>query len=74
VLLDRQLPDMLGDEVLAVLKAAAKTASIPVVVVSGDGPEHGLRLLESGAIAVLTKPFDIALLLAVIDRFCPSQG
>lgn len=74
VLLDRRLPDMPGDEVLTCLKAAAATTAIPVVMVSGDAAEHGARFLESGAADVFTKPFDIALLLAAIDRLCPADG
>jgi len=74
VLLDRRLPDMPGEEVLSHLKATATTTAIPVVMVSGDAPEDGALFLAAGATDVLAKPFDISLLLAAIDRFCPAGG
>ncbi len=68
VLLDLHLPDIGGDEVLRELKADPATASIPVVVVSADAtPGRIPQLLEAGAAAYLTKPFDVQDLLDVID-------
>lgn len=69
VLLDLHLPDVHGEDVLRELQTHPTTSQIPVVVVSADGT-HGQekRLREAGAHAYLTKPFDIAELLALIDR------
>lgn len=59
VLLDRHLPDMLGEDVLRELRADEATAAVPVVVVSADAMERSARvLLRSGADAFVTKPID----------------
>ncbi len=68
VLLDLHLPDRSGADVLAALKGAPDTRSIPIVIVTADATSGSpLRLIESGAEAALTKPFELADLLAVLD-------
>jgi PAS domain S-box-containing protein len=68
ILLDVHLPDMPGDVVLQRLKAEPSTAGIPVVVVSADATEQQIRRFRQlGADDYLTKPFDIAALLAAMD-------
>jgi CheY-like chemotaxis protein len=70
ILLDRRLPDMLGDEVLRRLKAEAGTAAIPVVVLSGDSAsEVAAETRNLGAADFLGKPFEFHELLTIIDRF-----
>jgi CheY-like chemotaxis protein len=70
VLLDRHLPDMLGDDVLALLHASPVTASIPVVMLSGDAGQRLVdQLVGCGASDFLIKPFDAARFLAVIDKW-----
>ncbi len=60
VLLDLELPDMSGLEVLAQLKGHPKTQAIPVVILSASTvPERSDRALASGAYAFLTKPLDV---------------
>jgi len=69
VLLDLNLPDIHGSEVLKRLQADPATARIPVVVLSADAtPSQIERLLAAGARNYLTKPFDIDPFLAVIDE------
>jgi len=70
ILLDRRLPDMLGDDVLRELKGATATAAIPVVMLSGDSAsDNGAEVLRLGAVDFLSKPFEFDQLLAVVDRF-----
>jgi CheY-like chemotaxis protein len=70
ILLDRRLPDMLGDDVLRELKAATATAAIPVVMLSGDSAtEEGKEALRLGAAEFLAKPFELHQLLSIVDRF-----
>ena len=65
ILLDLNLPDMTGMVVLRRLQAEPATATIPVVVVSADAtPGQIARLHAAGAADYLTKPFNIASLLA----------
>jgi len=74
ILLDLNLPDMHGSEVLRLLQEDPATAEIPVVVLSADAtPSQIERLLTAGAKNYLTKPFDIDSFLAVVDDFL-EQG
>ena len=60
ILLDLDLPDMPGQEVLRRLRADPDTAHVPIVILSADArPALIDRLLEEGAKAFLTKPLDI---------------
>jgi signal transduction histidine kinase/ActR/RegA family two-component response regulator len=68
VLLDLDLPDISGEDVLRELQADARTSAIPVVIVSADAiPARVELLLSCGASAYVTKPFDIPLLLEVVN-------
>ena len=68
VLLDLNLPDMSGEEVLARLRDDPRTAALAVVVLSADAtPGQMARLRLAGADDYLTKPFEIEQLLAVVD-------
>src|SRR4051812_30390350 len=69
VLLDLNLPDMHGSEVLRQLQNEPATANVPVVILSADAtPSQIERLLTAGARNYLTKPFDIDPFLAVVDE------
>ena len=69
ILLDLNLPDMHGSDVLRQLQNEPQTAAVPVVVLSADAtPSQIERLLTAGARNYLTKPFDIDPFLAVVDE------
>ena len=68
VLLDLNLPDISGEEVLRQLKANAETQSIPVIILSADATETSTaRLLEAGAFAYLYKPVNIPKLMQLVE-------
>jgi CheY-like chemotaxis protein len=70
ILLDLNLPDIHGSEVLKLILEEEKTKNIPVVVISADAmPQQLDRLLKAGAKYYLTKPLDISDLLKIIDRY-----
>ena len=74
ILLDLHLPDIPGEEVLQRLRADARTAGIPVVVLSADArPGLIKRLLGAGARRFLTKPLDISELLKVLDEVADER-
>ncbi|RYF43548.1 MAG: response regulator, partial [Cytophagaceae bacterium] len=78
ILLDLDLPDIKGNEVLARLQQSAITRDIPVVIVSADAtPGQIERLLSAGAKAYLTKPLDVELFLKTVTQYLvapQSQG
>jgi PAS domain S-box-containing protein len=68
VLLDLNLPDIDGDEVMEHLRSDAVTHAIPVIVVSADAtPAKIDALLARGALDYVTKPVDVARLMRAID-------
>lgn len=69
VLLDLNLPDMHGAEVLRSLREDKRTGSVPVVVISADATATQIeRLLSNGARNYLTKPIDVARFLHTVDE------
>ncbi len=70
ILLDLNLPDMSGDEVLRRLQSQPETKDLPVVILSANAsPSKIERLLAGGARNYLTKPFNIDHFLTVVDEF-----
>ncbi len=68
ILLDIDLPDISGNEVIKLLQSDEKTKSIPVVVISADAMPHQIELMmNAGAFEYLTKPLDILAFLKVVD-------
>jgi PAS domain S-box-containing protein len=68
ILLDLDLPEIHGSEILANLQADAETKSIPVVIISADAMSHQIKkMLKSGARDYLTKPIEIPVFLQMID-------
>ena len=75
ILLDLDLPDIHGSEVIQQLRKDPVTAGIPVVVVSGDAtPSQIERLLVLGARNYLTKPLTAEPFLAVIDQVLETDA
>ncbi|MGC4078050.1 MAG: PAS-domain containing protein [Rubrivivax sp.] len=69
VLLDIQLPDADGFELLRRLRARPETQALPVVAVSADAmPERIAAAREAGFADYLTKPLEQARLLEAVDR------
>jgi len=68
ILLDVEMPEMDGYEVITVLKASESTMDIPVIFLTGKiDPEHEIKGLNFGAVDYVTKPFSRELLLKRID-------
>jgi CheY-like chemotaxis protein len=69
VLLDLNLPDIHGSELLHQLKNNPTTKDIPVIILSADvSPTQIERMLQAGAANYLTKPFEIKRLLCLVDE------
>jgi CheY-like chemotaxis protein len=68
ILLDMQLPDISGLELLRHLKQDDAVADVPVIVVSADAtPQRMEQALTLGALHYVTKPLDIAHFLSLVD-------
>lgn len=68
LLLDMQLPDISGLELLRHLKDDDALAQIPVIVVSADATTARMsEALNMGAVGYLTKPVDMGRLLSMLD-------
>jgi CheY-like chemotaxis protein len=69
LLLDLNLPDLAGEEVLRRMRARPRTGDVPVIILSADSTSRNInRLLEAGADAYLTKPVNVPQFLDVLDR------
>jgi PAS domain S-box-containing protein len=69
LLLDMQLPDLHGLEVLKRLRERLSDDDLPVVVVSANALPDQIRACQAaGARHYLTKPVDMRALLALLDR------
>ncbi len=65
ILLDLDMPDMDGFEVLRKLKDDPDTNNVPVIVLSGlNGSEDKVTAFDLGATDYVTKPFDLSELRA----------
>jgi len=70
ILLDLDLPDIHGSQVLKQLQKNEVTCSIPVVIISADAMHHQVeKLLEAGARKYLTKPLHVLDYLKVMDEY-----
>jgi PAS domain S-box-containing protein len=68
ILLDVNLPDISGVEVLSELKQSARTALIPVIIISADATSPQTeRLLRAGAVDYLSKPLNVPGFLQALE-------
>ncbi len=67
ILLDIDMPEMNGFEVLEAIKAMHPASDVPVLFITGNtDPETVSKAIESGGMDVVLKPFVKALLLSRI--------
>jgi PAS domain S-box-containing protein len=70
ILLDLNLTDIHGSEVIQRLKKEPLTRDIPVVIMSADAMTEQIdRMMSLGANNYLTKPIDIGLFLKEVDKY-----
>ena len=71
VLMDIQLPDIDGIEALSRLRADDRTASMPILALTAQAMEGDReRFLAAGFDGYLSKPVNIADLVATVARYC----
>jgi CheY-like chemotaxis protein len=70
ILLDLNLPDIDGLDVLRLLQHDPIAKGIPVVILSANSMQHEIdKLLKAGAKRYLTKPLEVVAFLSVIDEY-----
>ena len=70
ILLDLDLPDIHGSEVIKELQSDDRTKLIPIVIISADAmPSQINKLMKAGAGNYLTKPLDVMEFLKIIDMY-----
>lgn len=75
ILLDMNLPDCDGYEVMRRLQAEPSTAGIPVIALSAEASaEDSRRALAAGFTAYWTKPIDFGQFLAGLAEYFPPAG
>ncbi|MEM5535605.1 EAL domain-containing protein [Neptuniibacter pectenicola] len=68
ILLDIEMPDLNGHQVLAQLKEHPKTCDIPIIfITSHDSAEDQLRCLEEGAVDFIAKPLQPNIVAARVN-------
>lgn len=69
ILLDIKMPGMNGYEVCNILQADNKTASTPIIFLSAlENPDDKVKAFEIGGVDYITKPFQIAEVLARVKQ------
>ncbi|WP_122848364.1 ATP-binding protein [Pseudomonas viridiflava] len=73
ILLDLNLPDLQGLEVLQRLRRLPATAHTPILMITADASDTVQRTLQAaGATAILTKPIQVPAFLAYLDQYIPE--
>jgi len=68
MLLDMEMPEMNGMEVLAAVKQNPQLSGLPIIVISGaEQVENAVKCIEAGAEDYLPKPFNPTLLRARVS-------
>lgn len=74
VVLDINMPDVGGLEVIEFVRAQDRLRTLPIVVVTTRGDDASrARVLEAGASGFLAKPFAPAEILEAVRQFLPSK-
>ena len=74
ILLDLNLPDIPGLEVLLRLRAEPGTSQTPVIIISADAtPGEIERVRAAGARDYLTKPFNVGTFLRVLNGYLSEE-
>lgn len=74
ILLDMELPDLHGCQVLARLRGDPRSAAIPCIALSANAmPEDMDRACREGFAAYWTKPIDFKAFLQGLDDFAAGQ-
>lgn len=75
VLMDIMMPGMDGIEACSRIRSQADTATVPVLLFSAlSGAEDAERARQAGANHLITKPFNLIGLAAIVNSYCPLDA
>ena len=75
MLVDIQLPDMSGLDLVRAIKTAHETAGIPILVVSAHAlAKHRQQAAHAGADEFIQKPFEFPVFIETVRRHLESGG
>ena len=74
VVLDLNLPHVSGFRVIEVMRRTPGWADVPVVVVTAYNFEEAVDVVRAGIDDFLTKPFDVADVIAAVGRAIDRTG
>jgi DNA-binding response OmpR family regulator len=73
ILLDRNLPDMKGEDVMRMLRGRVGTRDTPILIISGDATRPNVAEMDLGVVGYLAKPYNVSDLLAQIDAILAAS-
>jgi len=74
ILMDLQLPDMNGLEVIQKIKTTPESKNIPIIVVSAHAMESDIKkCYEAGCLDYITKPINVQEFINKINLFFSSK-
>lgn len=74
ILLDTDMPDLSAEEVLEILKASPRTATVPAVAINGAQDSSAIsQSLRAGFNEYLPRPLDMEKLLLIIEQLQQEQ-
>ena len=75
VILDVHLPELDGDQVLAILRERQASRPLKVLALTADPSDHARDSMQNaGADGFLTKPVDLAVLRGEVSRLMPGSS
>ena len=73
VILDLNMPDVHGLEVLKFIRGRESLRGVPVIILTTRGdPQSRAAALEAGATLYMTKPFQPQAIVAEVERLMPA--
>ncbi len=73
IITDIGMPGQDGYDLLRLLRTDSRLRDVPVIAATGYvGSREQVQMAEAGFSAALSKPFDLAELLATLERVCPA--
>ncbi|HKP88250.1 MAG TPA: response regulator [Blastocatellia bacterium] len=69
IVLDLNLPDIDGKQVVEMIRGDESLAMVPILIVTGDEDKKAQDAVELGANAYLTKPVELDALISALRQF-----